>query len=253
MSKLALEIISECAALVHDEASYTRWSKAEWTDYMDAAQRELAKEKPDAFIKKTAYRLVAGTSQQLPDGTSSFTDPDGATLPEGIHLMEVSHNMGTDGETPGGKIEIIDKAMLDSFIPGWRAVIGDAVVQNYMVDDRYPKKFEVYPPQPVTAESQGYVGIVYEYMPPIITRTSGAGTAAASDAVIDAPDIHIEDLKNFMFFKAYNKGSNYAANFQKAQSYLQLFYIGLGKLEVKQLEKSANTKADVRPQSPSLE
>ena len=146
-SVLASAILSKAATTLLD-ATPTRWLDAEKLIYLNDGQRLTVLYKPDSNVVIDVYQLVPGTKQRIPDGSNAYQDLSGNTLKEGINLLELFKNMGITGEVPGDAIDPVDLQELNAFNSSWHSDTPDAAVQNYVLDERYPDNFFVYPPQP---------------------------------------------------------------------------------------------------------
>jgi hypothetical protein len=92
-----------------------------------------------------------------------------------------------------------------------------------MFDDRDPKHFYVYPPQP--AANPGYVEIIY----------SSAPSAASADGNISIDDVYANALLDYILYRAYSKDADYAANNQRALGHFQAFQLSLQKKDIVEL------------------
>lgn len=147
---LGAEIIGR-AALELQDTNFVRWSVAEHLLALEDGQRQIVLRKPDAYSKNVNLILtVSATRQTLPS--------------DGIMLLDIVKNMGTDGETPGKAITRTEKAIMDSQYPDWHIAAASSVVRHFMYDERDPVHFYVYPPQPAT--DPGYIEIIYSASPP---------------------------------------------------------------------------------------
>lgn len=88
----ASAIFTECDGVLLDD-SKVRWTDAEKLRYLNAGQRQIVIFKPDAYVVNDVYRLVQGTKQRVPDGTTSFLNPSGSTLKEAIQLVKLTRNI----------------------------------------------------------------------------------------------------------------------------------------------------------------
>jgi len=145
---LASTILSRAATTLIDTTP-TRWSDADKLIYLNDGQRQVVKFKPDSNVVLDTYQLIPGVKQQIPDGTNSFQDMAGDTLKEGLNLLDLIVNMGTDGETIGGAIDPVDFQELNAFDTDWQKATPGSEVKSFTLDERYPDYFFVYPPQPV--------------------------------------------------------------------------------------------------------
>lgn len=151
---IASGIIARVSATLVDEA-HDRWSEAELLGYVSDAQKELTLLKPSAYTKVVSHRLAEGARQTIPA--------------DGTNLIDIKHNKGTSGTDSGASVREIDRSVLESWLPDWRAATPDTNAQYFIYDDRTPTEFEVYPPQPAVT---GYVELAYCAVPPDLATTS---------------------------------------------------------------------------------
>jgi len=113
-------------------------------------------------------------------GTHTVARYDRA-LAQAIRLIRAVRNMGTDGVTVGPAIEHCDLDVLDSFNPDWHEASSNAEVQAVAYDERFPKQFFVYPPQP--SDTPGWIQIAYSALvEDIIALYSGSESIWDADA-----------------------------------------------------------------------
>lgn len=237
-------IIDKASELLLDEGVTRRWPTSQLLGWLNAGQRQIVILKPDAHVTVAAYQLVAGSKQSLPDGTNSFQDPNGATLPAGLLLMGVSRNMGADGLTAGRAITLVNREILDALDPEWH-VIGtnsSAVVQHIAYKAKVPKVFWVYPSQPATG--QGYVELEFSSSP---TPCAGYGEETAD--AIDLDDIYEDALIDYLMYRAYSKDANSDSSGQRALLYLQSFLTALGVRGQTELGHDPNEVIQAQPPS----
>lgn len=190
---IAGEICGRASTTLFDETN-VRWKEAELLEYLSDAQREAVLLKPTAFTKNEAVQLQPGTVQSLPAG--------------GVALIDIGGNMGADGSTPGPGVTQIDRTVLESVRPDWRAATASVTAKHYLYDDRDPTRFELYPPQPDPA---GYVQISYGAEPP---KLSDVGDELSLSAIYDTA------LYYLVLARAFTKSSgtqdfNKAVGFQR--------------------------------------
>lgn len=234
------DIIDEVADLLID-SDFGFWGSDEHLVNLNEGMTQIALLKPDASVTASEYQLTEGVRQSLPDGSASFQDASAATLPKATKLVRVVMNMGTDGQTPGRGISIIDLDLMVQTDPSW-AVGGEAAEAiHYTYDEKDPKAFWVYPPQP--SSNQGYVFVVYNSIPP---------ACAAYDAGEDIPlsDEYRQALVFFMLFRAYSKNTD-TADANKALQYYDAFKTALGTHNNMERNEDPNVKDTVA--SPSYE
>mgnify|MGYP000507105103 CR=1 FL=1 len=163
----AESLIAQASELAQDEDNLV-WTAPQALAWLNDAQRVVSMLRPDASVLSRSIVLVPGTRQSI----------------EGLRLMAVVRNMGSDGTTPGRAIRLVDRAVKDEVEPWWHTVSGGVEVREYIYDVRAPKEFFVSPPvhestptqievlEAVTPENLGVIGdtitIADSYAPALI-------------------------------------------------------------------------------------
>lgn len=198
---VAVNDIIDKAEIILQDTTNVRWVAVELIGWLNDAQMEIVRQKPEASVTNESVATVTGTKQSLPS--------------TGIILIDVIRNMGSGGATPGNAIRIINRKILDAQVPDWHLTSGEsAVVQHYMFDDKDPKNFYIYPPSDAT----GQIEIVY----------SSAPTVVAADADISIDDVYSSPILDYILYRAYSKDADYAANSQRAIGHFTAFMNSLG-------------------------
>lgn len=218
-------LLSRAAVILQDPTSI-RWPQTELLDWLNDGQREIALFKPNVFVKNTTVQLVAGTKQSLPA--------------DGVSLIDVVRNMGTNGSTPGAAIRVVTREILDAQISNWHSSTASAVVKHYVYTPLDPKTFYVYPPQPTGAGTQNQAEVVYVASP----------TDATLVSTITIDDIYMTALLNYILFRAYTKDAEYANNAQLAQLYYTQYQAILQGKTASEL--AANPNASLGAFNPNL-
>lgn len=212
-------VISKAQTILQDTTG-VRWPETELLGWLNDGQREIVLFKPNAFVKNVAVQLAAGTKQDLPA--------------DGVQLIDVPRNMGTNGTTPGRAIRIAMREILDAQLPNWHAATASATVVHYMYNMLDPKRFYVYPPQP--ASNRGYVELVY----------GAAPTEATLGSTITLDDIYQTVLLDYILYRAYSKDTEYAADQNRAAAHQNAYLAALtGKAKVEGV--NPNTTAPANP------
>lgn len=199
-------VISKAQTILQDTTGI-RWPETELLGWLNDGQREVVLYKPNAFVKNTSVQLVTGTKQSLPS--------------DGVQLIDVVRNLGTNGSTPGRAVRIVIREILDSQVPGWHSSTASAEVKHYMYSPLDPRNFYVYPPQP--AASTGYVELVYGATP----------TDATLSGTITLDDIYQPALVDYCLYRAYSKDTEFAADPNRAAAHQTAFITALtGKAKV---------------------
>ena len=198
----ASEILTQASDLLFDETN-VRWPETELLRWMTAAQRQIVLHRPDAYAINQSVQLVAGTKQSLPSN--------------GIRLLRVVRNMGSDGSTPGRAIRWIDQDIMDAHVPAWHTETAATAVKHAMTDERDPKNYYVYPPVP--ASPQVHVEIIFSSEPSALT--DGTDTIAI-DSIYAGP------ILDFVLFRAFAKDTGHTVNERRSLQHLNHFHTALG-------------------------
>ena len=221
MSTITAQSVVDKVQVILQDTTGVRWPDSELLDWLNDGQREIVLYKPNAFIKNLAVRMAGGTKQSLPA--------------DGVQLIDVVRNMGTNGTTPGRAVRITMREVLDSQLPDWHSETPSSVVKHYVYSLLDPKNFYVYPPQP--AAGQGYVELVYGASP---TDTTLVGT-------ITLDDIYQNVLVDYILYRAYSKDTEYAADQNRAATHQNAYIAALtGKAKV-EVGANPNSMAPANP------
>jgi Family of unknown function (DUF6682) len=204
---LASKIASDISNDLFDPDN-DRFGLTDILQWINDGQRKIVELKPDANVTTGPMQLVAGTKQTLETGD--------------IELIKITRNMGTDGTTPGKPIHLVNMDHFSLHNPGWQTDTVNATVRVYMIDDRNPRVFYNYPPQPTS--SMGYVEKVVTAIPTDI--------AAIGDA-ITLEDQYEPMLYNYGMFRGESRNAKSSPMAQQeAVRYWNLFVTMLDKKEL---------------------
>lgn len=201
MPTITVNSIVEKAQIILQDTTGVRWPNSELLGWLNDGQREIVLLKPNAFVKNQSVQLATGTKQALPA--------------DGVQLIDVVRNMGTDGATPGRATRIVTREILDSQTPDWHSSAASNVARHYTYTALDPKTFYVYPPQP--SSNRGWVEIIY----------GAAPTEATLGGVITLDDIYQTVLVDYILYRAYSKDAEYAANQANAIKHQQAYMTAL--------------------------
>lgn len=196
-------IVNDARNALLDEGSTKRWSDDDLTLFFNSAVLQLALVRPDSTSKTASVLLSSGTKQSIPT--------------DGLSLIDIPRNMGTDGNTPGNAILKADRAQLDTYNRSWHTDAASATVKNYTYDERSPKVFYVYPKN----DGTGYVEMAYSAAP---ARVASADIATTD---IPVPDVYYGSLKDWMLREAYQVEVSLVSE-ERARRYERSFYQSLG-------------------------
>jgi hypothetical protein len=238
VAKTAQEVVNMAKATLQESGTGTFWTETELLGYLNDGQREIVSLKPDANTVRALPQLAAGTRQTLPAGSICLV-----ALPRNMSLGDEWDDENvwddtrtwTDSQTEptgligGTAILKISRKVLDVVLPNWHKAEPSKVVEFYCFDERDPKTFYVYPPQP--ASGQGYAEQV---------RVDNPTDCASLEAPIALGDEYVNPLYLFMLHKAYAKETEEASP-ERAAGYKQAFLQGLG------IQAEAKKQATRRP------
>lgn len=173
----AQTIIDRIRAALLDPDSEV-WSDEELLEYVSEGERTIPRYKPDAFVQRVTRHLLPGTRQELPS--------------DGLRLIAVPRNMGTDGLTPGRAILVADIETINREDPDWHTRSQSAEVIEIFYDPMDPKHYYVSPPN----NAKGSVEVIYSAVPPKMEDTF---------STLSLDDIYADSLFDYGCFRALAK------------------------------------------------
>lgn len=175
-----------------------RWSIDEAIDWINDSASEIVLRRPAARAITEIVELVSGTKQSANSGTAQ--------------LLDVIRNIRADG-TPGKPIRISDRQQIDDAEPNWHN-LRPAPTRHYMIDERSPTSFYVYPPALLGAT----VEVLASKPPPKVELP---------EDTIDMRSEFINAMLNWMMYRAHSKDSEYSQGNMAALHY-QAFTAAIG-------------------------
>jgi hypothetical protein len=199
----AVTLIQNLASEFKD-TDYVLVTTDDWTSYLNDAQKQIALVRPDASYSIESITLSPGTLQTLPAN--------------GLRLLDITRNMGTDGATPGRPIRATDEDTLNLFNRNWHTATPKTEIKNFIYDERTPKNFYVTPPVHATTAVQ--IEVKMSVLPAEITDYQ-------NDA-ISLDEIYDGAIRHWMLHRAYGKESDSPNSAQLSLSHMNSFYALLG-------------------------
>lgn len=202
---------------------FKRWTQASLVTYLNDGQRAIAKYVPQSCSRVDAVKLVPGTKQSLAFIPAASVIPgDGSAARDmaGNSLLSVVRNLGSDGQTPGNAIRIVDHDILDLYSPGWHSETGTEV-SGFVYDPRTPKYYYVTPGVPATTDL--WVELSFLADPADISASGDYGYQGTNTATISVDTKYTDDLVNFILARAYGKDGENANNQALSTTYGQMF------------------------------
>lgn len=197
MGILVSEALARLDNLMSDD-DRIRWDEAERIRWFNDAGKEIVVRRPGARAVTQTLTLIAGTYQAAPIGTAQ--------------VLDVMRNVTAAGAASKA-VTVVDRQALDRADPTWHTAKA-GVTQHYMVDDRSPTTFYVYPPASAGAKVDALLAVP----PPAVSL--------ATDT-IDLRDEFIGALINWALYRCHTKDSEYANGAVAAQHY-QAFQDAIG-------------------------
>ena len=211
----AIEIYRAVSYVLQDVREPRRWAwtvegaeeKANLPQFLNSAMRMVAIHRPDSTARMVNVPLVAGPRQVIPD--------------DGVSLLELVRNMGTDidNPTPGVPIIKVERSALDTYDPNWYQ--GDEAVEIYnYAYDKFTNPFVFWvAPSP---QEGVVVEMVHSIDPPPVTLP---------EDILPMPGIYHSPIVHWMLYEIMS-GDNSDVNYQKADHHYRAFHQVLGlKLE----------------------
>jgi len=205
-------LIREMSIRFGDEIVYTgdtlvsdgvRISESDWIDYINQAVLQILLVRPDANAVLKSVALIEGTKQKIPDDGHCFID--------------ITRNMGEDGETPGKAIYGADRETMDQMNPNWHTATVGTVVKNYMFDKKFPRIYFVSPP--IGEVTDVYVELVYSEIPDAIDQSSD---------YMPLTETYFTPIKDWALSLAFSMDADSGANSTLGDKHQELFYRELG-------------------------
>jgi hypothetical protein len=192
------DIIGKAQTVLQD-SSATRWTVAELLSWLNDGQREVCLLKPSVSATNQSITMVAGTKQSIPTA--------------GLQVLRIVRNLTSAGA--GGKVvRVISRDVLDTRKPLWHSATATLVADHYTFDELDPRTFYVYPPN----TGDGYIEAVYSVQPAMV----------ATNGDITIPDIHANNLLDYILYRAYAKETDHAGNEQRSNQHYKAMAASLG-------------------------
>lgn len=155
---------------------------------------------PRAYTIYEDFQLASGVLQTLPS--------------DGLQLVDVIMNMGTDGLTVGAAIDEADLDSMNDFVPDWTTETAATAVNQFMRIPGMDATFFVSPP----SDGTGYIRVIMAAMPP--TTTYDAADAWQSDK-IPLSDEYIPAIPELMLFYINDQDTDLPGDEQLAMMHFQ--------------------------------
>ncbi len=202
---LARPIVTQVAGELNDP-TFVTWSEDDHISFINSARRQVILMRPDAYSVVESIQLTAGSSKH--------------SLPAGrLRLLDVIRNMGSDGNTPGRAIRMIDRGSQDLYNRNWhKSDKAKTVIREVVYNDKYPRTF--YTDPPAHATTNVYIEAAMSALPADIEDLD------TDDILI--PEIYEQPIRQYMLHLAFGVEVESRASMAKSRAFLQDFYNSLG-------------------------
>lgn len=211
MTTTAQSVIKTVGILLNDETN-VRWTAGELVTWLNAGQREIVINRPDATAKVANATLAQGTRQQL-TAIAETTDA--------YKLMDITRNVAVSSLKR--VVRLTSRELMDAQFPDWHTETQSVDIVHYMFDPRVPTQFYVYPPAATGAQ----VEVTYSAYPVDVATPSGSGYATVSGN-IGVSDIYVSALTDYILYRAYLKDGDAGGSAEKVAGYYSAFANALG-------------------------
>jgi hypothetical protein len=194
-----IDLIRRAEKILTDESA-VRWTRVELQDWLNDAYREIVTRKPESKATLATVTFAAGVHQVL-------TDTGSINLPTAVAILDVEYNAASTSN--GRPITMIDREVIDTMVPDWRAATASINIEHWIPDARKLTEFDIYPPAPIAAVGPPAVyaaqaKILYSSIPAQHALAEAAldPTDVANTTVISMDDIYANAILDWMLHKA---------------------------------------------------
>ena len=202
---LANELLTAVGMLENDDLE--TWTLQDLVRYGNDGATDMLNRRPDLFSHYLDHPLVAGWRQRIPS--------------DGTKLLDVHANAGANGSKRA--CTQVDRRYLDAQLRGWRSLAPVLEVDHFMVDEREPACFDVFPPAAVGA----VLSIEYARRPAVIPIPAPGTLPAAITGPIPVPDEMSVAWQHYIAFRCFAEGSE-DGNAQAARNHISIYADALG-------------------------
>lgn len=185
------EVIDRCKITLQEITSEgTRWANQELVDWAGEFYQVASSVNPAEFSEVIEFTCISGTRQNAPDDV--------------VQILEITRNLD------GTKMPIVatTKNVLDSTRRGWHGEIESSSQEVFVLDERYPRTFYVWPPATAGSKLEA-VAVVTPTKHALADYTTGTAKVKCSDRLVPP-------MVDYILFRAYSKDADFAGNQQRS-------------------------------------
>lgn len=208
MANVTLKYITDLAAEELQDPDFDDLAEDQLVKWANIGMDQIVAFVPSANTVIESAKLAAGSRQTI--------------AASGMVFIRAIRNMGTDGQTPGNAIQMVDSLdIVNSFNMAWPAVTQASVIKEAVKDPSIQSAYWVFPPSDGTT----YIEIERSEKPtPIVWDSNGVWETAR----IGVTNEYIGALLDYILYRAYSRDSDYPGNVERAQLHQQSFRQALG-------------------------
>jgi len=197
------------------DESNDEYSETALLDLYHLAIKEIINLVPSAHTEPRTWKLAPSTRQTI--------------QADGIELVDVIMNMGTDGASPGKAIRETTLDVMKALMPGWEADTPSAVTEHFMRLPESKKQFLIYPKSTGT----NYLLAQVTTLPAAVIWDANGDWKVA---VIPIDDTFASAIINGMVYIAYDDDSDIPGNTPRSEIFYRRFLQDLGIREQKKAQ-----------------
>jgi hypothetical protein len=167
--------------------------ESDLVEYCNTEVRDLVSKYPDAYAVTRNVLLAEGVEQYIPN--------------DGIALLTVTMNMGTDGDdpTPGTPVIKCELAEMQRADRSWNTATAQEEIYNFMPDPADPRHFWVYPP----SDGTGYISEEFSAVPDTVVWDEDGDWETA---VVPILEKYVQKLEKRIIARAYKRDTDIPGN-----------------------------------------
>lgn len=199
-----LTFVGQLEQLLQDEDN-DNWTVTMLIGWYNRAARFTVVKAPNANMKLESTLLAAGTKQVIPA--------------EGIALINVVRNMGTDGLTPGVAVTPSTIEIMQAVNRSWNTDTATVAIRNWMPEN--DRTWYCYP----ASDGTGYVELEYSAQPTTVVYDVGGDWETARVGVAER---YVDAVFNLTMCMAFGPDTDYPGNTDRQLFYYNLFQDAIG-------------------------
>jgi len=198
-----VDIISRAGKLLNDESNI-HWTRLELQQWLNDSYTAITAIIPGASSTRATMTLTAGAAQA----------PGIAGLISVIGVLRNTAATSTKKAVSG-----INRAILDSLVPGWESMAQSVDIKHWIPDALAPNRFSVYPP----ATSAAAVEILYSFVPAAHALSDAELGNPATAELTRINDVFVPAIVDYILYRAHGKDSVEAQGPAIAMSFYEAF------------------------------